>query len=62
MRHLLAELGTTGDLPLLATALMAPLEIPILDQQLRVEGLALDRVHEAWLDLARRIVECSPRG
>ena len=34
----------TGDLPLLATALMAPLEAPILDQQVRIEGLDVDRV------------------
>ena len=46
----------TGDLPLLATALMAPLEAPILDQQVRIEGLDVDRVLDGWDDLARRIV------
>ena len=56
VRYLLSELGVTGDLPLLATALMAPLEAPILDQQVRIEGLAVDRVHAGWVDLARRIV------
>ena len=45
VRYLLAELGVTGDLPLLATALMAPLEAPILDQQVRIEGLDVDRVY-----------------
>lgn len=60
VRHLLAELGVTGDLPLLATALMAPMELPILDQQVRIEGLGLDRVHRGWVDLAERVV--SPRG
>jgi hypothetical protein len=60
VRYLLAELGVTGDLPLLATALMAPLEAPILDQQVRVEGIDLDRVHAGWVDLARRIVGTRP--
>jgi AcrR family transcriptional regulator len=56
VRHLLDQLGVTGDLPLLATALMAPLEAPILDQQVRIEGLDIDRVFAGWVDLARRIV------
>lgn len=60
VRYLITELGVTGDLPLLATALMAPLEAPILDQQVRIEGLQVDRVYDGWTDLARRIV--SPRG
>ncbi len=60
VRYLLTELGVTGDLPLLAVALMAPLEAPILDQQVRIEGLDLDRVHAGWVDLARRIVGAGP--
>jgi len=56
VRYLLAQLGVIGDLPLLATALMAPLEAPVLDQQVRIEGLDVDRVHAGWVDLARRIV------
>ena len=60
VRYLLHELGVTGDLPLLATALMAPLEAPILDQQVRIEGLEVDRVYDGWADLARRVV--SPSG
>ena len=56
VRYLLGELGVTGDVPLLATALMAPLEAPILDQQVRIEGLLVDRVYAGWVDLARRIV------
>ena len=56
VRHLLGELGVRGDLAVLSTALLAPLEIPILDQQLRVEGYTLERVHEGWADLAHRIV------
>jgi hypothetical protein len=55
-RYLLGELRVGGDLPLLATALMAPLEAPILDQQVRIEGLDVDRVYAGWVDLARRIV------
>lgn len=55
VRYLLAQLGVTGDLPLLATALMAPMELPILDQQVRIEGLRLDRVFGGWVDLAERI-------
>lgn len=55
VRHLLAELGTTGDLPVLATALLAPLEIPILEQQLETGGLSVDRLAAGWEDLARRI-------
>ena len=56
VRYLLGELHVTGDLPLLATALMAPLEAPILDQQVRIEGLDVDRVYAGWVDLARRVV------
>ena len=56
VRYLLGELGVTGDVPLLAVALMAPLEAPILDQQVRIEGLLVDRVYAGWVDLARRIV------
>lgn len=56
VRHLLTELGVTGDVPLLATALMAPLEVPVLEQQVRIEGITVERVYAGWLDLARRIV------
>lgn len=54
--HLLTELRVTGDLPLLATALLAPMEMPILDQQLQIDGFPVDRIHAGWVDLARRIV------
>jgi len=60
VRVLLTQLGVNGDLPLLATALMAPLEAPILDQQVRIEGLQVDRILDGWADLAHRIV--SPGG
>lgn len=62
VRYLLTELGVTGDVPLLAVALMAPMEAPILDQQVRIEGLDFHRVHAAWRDLARRIVGADPGG
>lgn len=55
VRHLLIQLGVTGDLRLLSTALMAPLEIGVLDV-LRTEGIDTERVVEGWLDLAKRIV------
>jgi AcrR family transcriptional regulator len=56
VRYLLGELRVTGDLPLLATALMAPLEAPILDQQVRIEGLDVERVYAGWVDLVRRLI------
>jgi AcrR family transcriptional regulator len=58
VRHLLGELKVSGDIPLLATALMAPLELPILDQQVRIEGIDVDRVYRGWEDLVHRIVGC----
>jgi AcrR family transcriptional regulator len=56
VRYLLTELRVDGDLPLLAVALMAPLEAPILDQQVRIEGLHVARIYDGWADLARRVV------
>lgn len=55
VHHLLLELGVTGDVRLLATALMAPLEIELLDA-LRTKGIDVERILHGWLDLARRIV------
>ena len=60
VRYLLAELEVTGDLPILATGLLAPLEMPILDQQVQIEGFPVERVYAGWVDLARRIVGCAP--
>ena len=66
VRHLLAELEVTGDLPLLATALLAPLGAPVLDQQVRVDGLSAERVYDGWVDLVHRVVRTpvplTPRG
>lgn len=55
-RYLLSELGVHGDLPILATALLAPLEAVILRQQVHAEGMDVDRVLAGWEDLVRRVV------
>lgn len=60
VRYLLSELGVDGDVALLAVALMAPLEAPVLEQQISVEHIDVDRVYAGWVDLARRIT-CRPR-
>lgn len=56
VRYLLGEIGVEADLPLLTTALVAPLEMPILVQQVRVEGYPLERVTDAWSDVVRRVL------
>jgi AcrR family transcriptional regulator len=56
VRYLLAELGVRGDLPYLATALVAPLELIVLRQQVDREQVPLDRVLAGWSDLVRRVV------
>jgi AcrR family transcriptional regulator len=56
VRYLLTELGVHGDIPFLATALLAPLEVPILEQQVEIEAMHLPRVLTAWDDLVRRVV------
>lgn len=56
VRHLLRELGVPGDVRYLATALMAPLTLPVLRQYLDHEGLTLEQVSAGWADLARRVV------
>lgn len=55
VRYLLSQLEVEGDLAMLAIALLAPFEMPILDQQVVVEGFPVDRVYAGWVDLARRI-------
>ncbi len=56
VRYLLGELGVAGDLGYLATALLAPLEIPILEQQTHIEHLPLTRIHAGWEDLVTRVI------
>lgn len=60
VRHLLAELGVEGDLPLLAAAVLAPLEVPLLRAQLEVQHLPVERLTAAWIDVASRVVGVSP--
>jgi AcrR family transcriptional regulator len=56
VRYLLGELGVRGDIAFLATALLAPLEVPILEQQVEIEQLHVPRITAAWDDLVRRVV------
>lgn len=59
VRYLLGQLGVTGDLPVLATALLAPLELPIVEPH-ALDDFPADRVYASWVDLARRITRCDP--
>ncbi len=56
VRYLLGELGVSGDLLMLATAILAPLEMVVLEQQVTRERLPLERVEAGWDDLVRRVV------
>lgn len=56
VRYLLRTAGAHGDLPLLAVALIAPLDRRILDQQVRIEGIDRDRILTAWTDLVDRVL------
>lgn len=55
VRHLLGELGVTGDLVVLSTALLAPLDIMVVEQQQR-DHIHLDRIEAGWDDLVHRVV------
>ena len=55
VRHLLGELGVTGDLVLLSIALLAPLDIMVIEQQQR-DNISLERIEAGWDDLVRRVV------
>ncbi|MFD4294539.1 TetR/AcrR family transcriptional regulator [Rhodococcus sp. NPDC058505] len=52
---LLRGTGTPGDLPILAHSLLAPLEASLVLHQVRDLGMPIDRVADAWEDLARRV-------
>jgi len=56
LRYLLDQLDVAGDIALLATDLMAPLEVAILDQQIEIEGMSVERIVAGWEDLADRVV------
>ncbi|WP_370250452.1 TetR/AcrR family transcriptional regulator [Nocardioides sp.] len=55
VRHLLTALEVPGDVAYLAVALLAPLEGPIVQQQLR-EGVPIERLEAGWHDLVDRLV------
>jgi hypothetical protein len=57
VRYLLGELGVGGDLGYLATAILAPLELPILEQQLQIERMPLERIHAGWDELVSRLLD-----
>jgi AcrR family transcriptional regulator len=56
VRYLLDEIGVSGDIALLATALLAPLEVPILRQQVDVENMDVERILAGWEDLVDRVI------
>ncbi|WP_248582410.1 TetR/AcrR family transcriptional regulator [Nocardioides sp. InS609-2] len=56
VRHLLDQLGVRGDIAMLATALIAPLEMTILTQQTEIEHVPVERIQAGWDDLVRRVV------
>ena len=57
VRYLLGELGVHGDLGYLATAILAPLELPILEQQIQIERMPLERIHDGWEALVDRLLD-----
>lgn len=60
VRYLLTRLGVRGDVPILATSLLAPLEIVILHQQTHIEQIPVDRIQRGWAELVRRVVAAEP--
>ena len=56
LRYLLDQLEVAGDIALLATDLLAPLEVFILEQQIDIEGMDVERISAGWEDLAERII------
>src|SRR6478672_11002276 len=52
VRHLLHELRVSGDLVLLSIAILAPLDIMVIEQQQR-DNISLDRIEAGWDDLVR---------
>jgi AcrR family transcriptional regulator len=56
VRHLLTELRVTGDLPVLALSLLAPLDVSFVLPQLEA-GVSRDRILAGWTDLVHRVVD-----
>ena len=59
VRYLLGQLGVAGDLAYLATALVAPLEIIVLREQVDPGTAPVDRLAAGWSDLVRRVTGIS---
>lgn len=62
VRYLLGQLAVRGDIALLATALLAPLEVPILRQQVDIERMGVERIIDGWEDLAQRVIGPATAG
>ncbi|HWJ10252.1 MAG TPA: helix-turn-helix domain-containing protein [Nocardioides sp.] len=56
VRLLLGQLGVEGNLRYLATALIAPLGVSVLRQQIGHDGMSETQVLAGWEDLVRRVV------
>lgn len=56
VRLLLRQLGVEGDLYYLATALIAPLSLSVLRQQIEHGRMSEEQVLAGWADLVRRVV------
>lgn len=56
VRHLLDQLEVDGDLSFLATALLAPLDVTVLERELELGEMTVDRVLAGWEDLVDRVV------
>jgi len=61
VQTLLRAAGTGGDLPVLAQALLAPLDASLVLHQWRDLGYPLERLAQAWSDLARRVARPADR-
>jgi AcrR family transcriptional regulator len=57
VRYLLDQLDVAGDLTFLAIALLAPIDVPILERQLELTDTTVDRIAAEWEDLVDRVVE-----
>ncbi|MBS3690341.1 AcrR family transcriptional regulator [Rhodococcus sp. OAS809] len=55
---LLRGADVEGDLELLASALLAPLEASLVLHQVRDLGMTTERLAAGWEDLARRVTRC----
>lgn len=56
VRMLLSQLGVRGDLGYLSTALVAPLAVPVLRQQIDAGGMSEAQVIAGWNDLVTRVI------